>query len=743
MATNTANFNLTLPEENDFYDINVENENARKIDLALAENRQYIINHENETDKHLTSAQSEKIDNAIPKVQEFTPGNFAKINDDGTISDSGLNEANFDNTGHNTKSVFSENGVHNFRYHNEKVQFFDGEKWIDVTSKTTIQVKIKCDIGATITATDGIETVTAIAESENITMVIPNFGSWEFNARLGEEISDTVTLNIDTVTIYNIDLVIINAILSIRFSDKSTENYLRLKKLNTGETTDIYLNPNNYRLDNSFYYYDYEFENEGRYEITIFKRKSYSDCMSETLTLDVPSKFAYTHIPKFAHTLVITEVNYPTTKKGEIYRINTDYTRTYIGEILYTGTSFTFLTPTNDNYEIKFYNDRGQYQNCITNSNNYDNATETEKIDFDPIYGVRIKFSESDPSKAVEYIDDAVGMTPGSTDWDNTQLFDDIEPWALDNNFNQLENLAYNDFTKNKLGNSVSSDYNVFISFPILQYKIEKDAGGLTIRLTTYQYGYEWEGYKPFTDKRFLYIAAYTAPSNYNLGKVSVRASKPVIKTSFNSFNSIPSSNIRDGVKIMPYRIWLMLQCLFVIRYKSLNSQAALGNGYVEASDFVGNGNLPFKGMYYGGNDGVKFCGLEHLWGNAKQLISGLYAESGSDFNDNNVKITGVFVDEARTIYHTENYGFPIVGHSAEFPFITADRSDTHLPGSSSTYMCDFQSITDGGTTSERVARVGGYYNDKQNAGIFNIDFALTKDDAESSTTTRYILEYD
>lgn len=753
MATNTINFNLNLPDENDFYDINLENDNMKKIDMALAENKQAVINHENKNDQHLTNEQSEKIENAIPKVEVFTPGNFAKINEDGTISDSGINKENVQDSTHSSSSIVSEKGVHNLRYHNEVVQFFDGEKWLDITSKTVIQAKIKCDIGATITATDGITTRTAIAESDNVTMIIPNFGTWNFISRLGDDISDTVTVTIDTVTVYNIDLLIISASVTLENLEYSNEYLLRIKNVNTDTTQDIKLSFNDLILDGSSYKYTHEFDDEGVYDVTLIRQKSYADCLSETITLNVTTKFEHIYTPQFAHTIFITEKNYPTNKVIELYEYPSGTTLLY--SIPYEGTSTNFLLPDNKKYMMITKNDRGQTECNTSTTNAYDNGTETCTIYFDPIYGVKIDFTKSDPSAMVEYIDDAVGMTPGSSAWDDTDLFDDINPYSY--TFKQLKNGDYDivnpkNFSKLTNGSSVPYNGNIFVSFPILQYKIEYNQSIMTIRLSKYWTGKTRglnDGWQKFTNKRFLNIAAYastmystldidvsTRGTAYPGKKYSEYAEVPIVSDIKGTWNEY-------GIKMMPYRIWLMLQCLFVIRYKSLNSQAVLGNGYVEQSSSVAGTSLDSKGMYYGGNDGVKFCGLSHLWGNVRQFISEIYVEKYYStykfgYLDVDGKVTKIDV--------SRNYGFPTKPNNNALPFITKFNADKEsLDGSSSTYLCDFQSVSlppSSLSTAKYVARVGGYYNGKQNAGMFNIDFGLLESDSEYATSTRYIMEY-
>ena len=49
------------------------------------------------------------------------------------------------------------------------------------------------------------------------------------------------------------------------------------------------------------------------------------------------------------------------------------------------------------------------------------------------IYGIAIDITNSNPETSVIYTDDAVGMTGGSQDWDNTPIFKNIKPCVLKN----------------------------------------------------------------------------------------------------------------------------------------------------------------------------------------------------------------------------------------------------------------------------------------------------------------------
>lgn len=76
----------------------------------------------------------------------------------------------------------------------------------------------------------------------------------------------------------------------------------------------------------------------------------------------------------------------------------------------------------------------------------------------------------------------------------------------------------------------------------------------------------------------------------------------------------------------------IMLQCLYLIRYGNLNSQAALGAGRVSAPGPAATGGTNTAGMYYGDVDDqtvqVKFAGVEDFYGSVTDFIDGVYCDN-------------------------------------------------------------------------------------------------------------------
>lgn len=67
------------------------------------------------------------------------------------------------------------------------------------------QLVISCDVGATITVTNGVTVIEMVAESETIEINVPNYGEWNITSILdGEE--NSVVMTVDTARQYNVDI---------------------------------------------------------------------------------------------------------------------------------------------------------------------------------------------------------------------------------------------------------------------------------------------------------------------------------------------------------------------------------------------------------------------------------------------------------------------------------------------------------------------------------------------------------
>lgn len=312
------------------------------------------------------------------------------------------------------------------------------------------------------------------------------------------------------------------------------------------------------------------------------------------------------------------------------------------------------------------------------------------------IYGVRIDKNNSNPETRVTYIGDSIGFTPmrgnnGNFQWGSWQkVFNDyeIKPVVLQNRTVQYY-LNPNDFTKKADGSNaviMGSDGDVMIEFgkPIW-YKWADEGDTYTIEIS---------------DKEFI----------------------GAVKHAF---------EIEDGYNLSPYYPLLLTQILFVIFFKSTDSQTALGRGYVDGnSGYASTGNANNKGMFFGettGKQQMKFLGMEDYWGNKFWWIDGLVTDASYNlligkrsFNDNG---SGYTSHSSGISTNTGGYINSIQGGNDK-GFIIKSGS-----GSETTYYADY-----GALYSSRVAYFGGYQSYGSDAGFANLRL-----NSSASSATAYV----
>lgn len=347
------------------------------------------------------------------------------------------------------------------------------------------------------------------------------------------------------------------------------------------------------------------------------------------------------------------------------------------------------------------------------------------------IYIIKIDQNNPDPLACCTYEGDAVDMTKGSDAWD--EIFG-YKPCLLSTDEpHQVVYLDPNDFSRDIDGNDVSSIItsgmidsitfvDVMIEFPRLAINIENDGNGIiTVSMSTNigAFGNDSLDTRAFGSRDKFYLGAYLANNPGNTQTLVSRSGQEPI-TSINLTNAIAyAQNRGSGYDIMGFYQWTYVQCLYLLKYGNLNSQAALGRGYVEGTSKQNTGATNDKGMCYGNpdydTDRVKLFGLEDAWGNIYQWIGGLYCDGGfnlltktsnfttgttaSDYDFSTPSgLTSGFGDWLSQTQGTNGGGF--VGKTGN--------------GSSTTYWSD-----DGFVYSGSFALVGGDWSDGDYTGLF------------------------
>ncbi len=387
-------------------------------------------------------------------------------------------------------------------------------------------------------------------------------------------------------------------------------------------------------------------------------------------------------------------------------------------------------------------------------------------------YGVKIALGDSS-STNISYIGDASGMTPGSLDWDNTPIFQNIRPCIVSKsnyvspNFISFKKyLDPRDFTKFADGSDatpyIQGDkndyengiyYDVFIEIPKLGIKISKDSdsgyGSMTVQITNdpAALGFSYKAHSEVTegDCNYIYVGAFLANEDSQAGLLCSRANTmPLVSEVLPTYRGLAGSNVSacGTYGILNFYTVTLLQCLYLIRYRSRDSQTALGMGYVGDTDWAvmakPTGATVDKGMYYGSQDPMeqmKFMGIEDFWGNLYQWVDGLV--STMDFHALTCHIPSKMNDYGEGYDDLGQIMTSYVGGYMKEPQGTNDLG--FIPkvcgGSATTYFADCAYFDAG-----YVPIFGGSFDGGSSAGAFQLNVGYLPGDASDDLGGRLML---
>lgn len=343
-------------------------------------------------------------------------------------------------------------------------------------------------------------------------------------------------------------------------------------------------------------------------------------------------------------------------------------------------------------------------------------------------WGVRIDRTVGDPEKAVEYIGDAQGYdpargaNPGS--WDNHPVFNKIKPCLL----KEGKVAAYlnpNDYCYTEGGSSVDElrdFFDTMVEFGKIFYRIRQDnrytyaevtddPASLEDGFTDYAFSYKGK----VRDK--FYIGAYKGVIK-NGQLRSVFGELPTGNKTIGEFRKAAQAN-GTGYEILPFNKLTLLQVLYLIRYKSLDSRAALGKGVTESSECKATGGADTDGLYSGSQDGekqIKCHGIEDFWGNVLEWVDGFITTDKIAITDGNFNDKGdgyeAVADLPETVYGgviTEVHGNNKLGFT---PKATEENMDA-----GEGFYCNYGSTWRSNTVY--LPFFGGYRSNGATAGAF------------------------
>lgn len=690
MATKTPNYELNKPAQEDFYDVDVFNDNMDKIDTALSNKVDKVAgkdlseNDYTTTDKNKVGnlpdntkeelgkkANTTALNAKIDKVAAPTAGNIPKLKSDGSLEDSGKSLDDFAGKEHEEASVVSENGVHDIRYFKKKLEVFVDGEWKHAASGVGVEAHITAPAGAVVTATDGTTVVSDTATDGTLKMPLPNYGKWIISATLNGKSTNTVILECDDSKIYTVFLSFFSATIEVTAMEGSL---VTLKKgdvvqtaTSTGTVSFTILEAGTYSI-----YATYEGVNTNTVSVAATTSGATEMVSVNFITLDVTCDVG--------SRVVVT--------KGNHYYSGTS-----------NGTTRFYLPETGEwNITASLSNSTRTESINISSYTNY-----AIEIIYYKVFGVVIDSKNSNPETAVTYTDDAVGMTGGSRDWDSMPIFKDIKPCLLKNGVVQKYLDPY-DFTKDIDGNEVDiksgNEGDVMIEIPKIGFKLVNMGTSVTVQITNDPLK-EFDGFRYYAHTRQtegdcekLYVGAYLGVVTDSKLR-SLSGSSPSYGASRNigDFRTDAQAN-GEGYDLLSYYPLSLLQCLYLIRYKNLNSQAALGMGAVGRGGLIPlqTGATDQKSMYYGTNDDetqIKFAGIEDFYGNAQYFIDGIFLTGGLElctaFEGFNDGLEG-YQNHGRVFpsNSSNNYYIGTIKGTTELPFFTAGGG-----ASATTYYCD------------------------------------------------------
>lgn len=280
------------------------------------------------------------------------------------------------------------------------------------------------------------------------------------------------------------------------------------------------------------------------------------------------------------------------------------------------------------------------------------------------IYGVVIDTYADSLDNAMTYIFDAVNIQPGPDSWFERWPFNLIKPCVF-NNGEVMYYLDKNNFNKKENGETAlidGTDGDVMIEFPRVAYSVGYDKTGryLTVCITDkkvdlekfYMAGREFSNYAfsvgtGIKDK--FYIGAFLNSTNSSGNTGSYSGFTPISGQTIDA--AVVSAEAKgSGYYPVGYYQMSLIQVLFIIMYKSIDSVVKIGYGRCGqegTQQALSTGVTLEKGMNTSeSNDSkeiaAKLFGIEDIYGNLNYVVGGV-AETGTYFSDTDV-LEKVFV---------------------------------------------------------------------------------------------------
>ena len=267
-------------------------------------------------------------------------------------------------------------------------------------------------------------------------------------------------------------------------------------------------------------------------------------------------------------------------------------------------------------------------------------------------YGYRVKISEGSPSGRVEYIHDAVGMTPAAMSFGNSFNYGSwANIWFVRDNFpcmvtfdgNVDYRLKASDYTQRESGASsdvANTEYsgNAMSALPCVWYTRYTEGDYYYFICCEQQYDNTYVA--DVHTKADGTIGQYDFDAIFKGSNISnkLRSISGVAPQSNTTATSEINGAQACGSKwtIRKWNRWSLIGDLLCLMSKSCNSQAAFGQGHTtggsSAADFLTTGTLNTAGGFFGYSDtthAMKVFHHENWWGDRWDRGVGLILRQG------------------------------------------------------------------------------------------------------------------
>jgi len=293
------------------------------------------------------------------------------------------------------------------------------------------------------------------------------------------------------------------------------------------------------------------------------------------------------------------------------------------------------------------------------------------------------------------------------------------------------------------------TDRDIFTEFPFRWLSITKAgdiitvvfADGDTAPDSTFQ---DWAflGADGTTRRENFHLGCYTASGTVSGGVFSKKGASNLVNTVLNQY-WVAASKRGTEYDCLPYQMWVYLQCLFLVLYKSTNCQTTHSKGYVKGSGVQTNSAFETYGNNYGMYGSTSnytnqnaFFWLHNLWGNMFQFSASMFVRAGStkaiyyclsamsrssnwdnsswNSTSNRAKQASIGVASGSTGKDVNSYYTKACGSNGA-GFLPASDSGT---GSATTYFPDYGYV-DSSSSYAYFASLGGDYSSNYYCGLF------------------------